>query len=313
MSTQTQENTVNKMGMIFNIQDFSVQDGPGIRTTVFLKGCPLRCRWCANPEGQVFHPELMHSRSLCKQCQRCFSLCPNGAISIDREGYPDFQREICRFCQSRECEKACIARAIKFAGELWLVEDLFQKIKTNSLFYRNSEGGVTFSGGEPFAQPEFVREFLSKSEAIGLSVGIETCGFFNWDQVEDFIDKFDFYYFDFKCHDPKLHKKVTGQTNKVILENLRRLAEVASAKIIISIPVIPGVNDSEEMMCYVAGLCKKLNISKIRLLPYHTMGAEKYRELGREYTMEKDLEINPKDLQKFQRLISTQGVDCWIE
>jgi pyruvate formate lyase activating enzyme len=299
--------------MIFDIQEYSIQDGRGIRTTVFLKGCPLRCRWCDNPEGQRPYPELMHARVLCKKHHKCFSGCRNSAIGFDPDGYPVFTRASCQVCTERVCEERCPERAIKIVGRGWTAEALYNRVRAHALFYRNSGGGVTLSGGEPLAQPEFVGEFLNLCEKTELSVGMETCGLFDWDQVKIFIGKFDFIYFDIKCLDTKLHQDVTGCGNEEILHNLTRLAGMNPSKITVTIPVIPGVNTSMEMMGEVAALCHGMSIGKVRLLPYHSFGAFKYEALGREYLMERNLSVDRSLLENYRAVIREKGIDCWIE
>ncbi|MBM4054807.1 MAG: glycyl-radical enzyme activating protein [Planctomycetes bacterium] len=303
----------NVLGSIFHIQEYSVQDGMGIRTTVFLKGCPLQCRWCANPEGQSPHSELMHSKVLCKKHYYCISKCPHGGVFPGNNGYPEFKREICKSCTERVCERACPERAIRAVGKYWTPESLYKKVSAYSLFYRNSRGGVTLSGGEPFAQPEFVEAFVNICKEAGLSVGVETCGLFDWDRVKTFITKFDFFYFDIKCLDTKIHRIVTGCGNEEILKNLARLAEIDPCKIIVTIPVIPGVNTSEEMVAEIGDHCRKLHIEKIRLLPYHPFGEFKYNALGREYLMPGNLSVNQSYLENYRTILLDKGVDCWIE
>ena len=310
---QIQKRSDKPLGLIFNIQEYSVQDGMGIRTTVFLKGCPLKCRWCAKPEGQAPHPELMHSRILCQRHHKCLSRCRHNAVSLDAEGYPVFQRAICQTCAEMTCEKACPEKAVKIVGTYWDAESLYEKISAYTLFYRNSGGGVTLSGGEPLAQPEFVETFLALCEKTGLSVGVETSGLFDWGRVETFIAKFDFIYFDMKCPDAGLHQRVTGCGNGRILENLTRLAGLDPSRIIVTIPVIPGVNTSEGMIGGIAKLCKKLNIVKIRLLPYHPFGEFKYDALGREYLMARNLSVDQPELERYRAIIVESGIDCWVE
>ncbi len=302
-----------RSGLIFNIQDFSVQDGPGIRTVVFFKGCLLRCLWCANPEGQEFYPEIMFSKTLCSGCRRCASSCSNSAVSIDEAGFPVFYRELCRKCSKTQCMDVCDAGAIKIAGKYWSAEALYKRVKTNSLFYRNSGGGVTLSGGEPFVQPEFVREFVEQCEKTGISVGAETCGLFDWNNVRNFIDKIDFFFFDIKCLDAKRHKFFTGGGNEIILENLRRLAEIEPSKLTVNITVVRSVNDSEEMLISTVELCKKNKISKLRLLPCHSLGKEKYLKLSRSYVTGSNFDVDRWELERFKEIIISRGIDCWIE
>ncbi|MFA5403892.1 MAG: glycyl-radical enzyme activating protein [Ignavibacteria bacterium] len=300
--------------LIFDIQDLSVQDGPGIRTTVFMKGCPLKCKWCSNPEGQKPYPELMHIHSLCKKSQNCIKACPYNAVSIsDSDGFPNFNRNICKDCQTRECVDSCPTRAIKFVGRYLSLEELIKKVKPNISFYKNSGGGVTFSGGEPFLQTEFIKEFINETLSFGLSVGIETCGMFDWSEVRNIAGEFDFFYFDLKCMDNDIHKSVTGSTNEKILTNLKNLAELYSEKITVSIPVIPDVNESDFQVKSIAEFCKQIGIKKIRLLPYHSLGESKYSDLGREYTMNKDLAVSTNRLNEYKSLIESYGIKCWVE
>ena len=321
-------------GLIFNIQEYSIQDGKGIRTTVFLKGCPLSCRWCSNPEGQMPYTELMHSSVLCKQCQRCVEACPQGAISIytlrkrgeskpqqsyfsKEENTNDKQikinRDSCLTCEEKICETVCPQKAIKIMGQYWSPEALYEKVKACSLFYRNSDGGITLSGGEPLSQALFVKDFLALCELSGLSVGVETSGLFHWNEVEEYIDSFDFYYFDIKCPDSQLHQYFTGCNNKLILNNLKQLSNLDSSKITVTIPVIPGFNSFAETIEQISQLCSDLNISKTRLLTYHTLGENKYNELGKTYTMESNLTLNHSDMENFRTIIINKGIDCSIE
>lgn len=307
------ERNGRELGMIFDIQEYSIQDGPGIRTTVFLKGCPLRCRWCDNPEGQMPYPEVMHSLLACKRRHKCLSGCRNSAIAPDLNGYPVFTREICRTCPERACEERCPERAIKITGRGWSAQALHDRVSACTQFYNNSGGGVTLSGGEPLAQPGFVGQFVGLCENTGLSVGIETCGLFDWDKVTAFIDKCDFVYFDIKCLDTELHQQMTGSGNEVILHNLDRVARILSAKIIVTIPVIPGINTSMQMMGEIAELCDGLGIGRVRLLPYHSFGAFKYDALGREYLMGRNLSVDRSLLEDYRGVIRERGIICWIE
>jgi len=302
--------------LIFDIQDLSVQDGPGIRTTIFMKGCPLKCKWCANPEGQKPFPELMHINALCKKTYNCVSVCPYKSVTIESasgNNFPHFSRTICKICKTRECIEACPSRALKFVGKYISIEELMKRIKPNISFYKNSCGGITFSGGEPFLQAEFIKEFINKTSSFGLSIGVETCGMFDWSEVQEIADKFDFFYFDLKCMDSDIHKSVTGSTNEKILTNLKSLAEKYSEKVIISIPVVPGVNDSEKQIKAIAEYCKSICIKRLRFLPYHSLGESKYSYLGREYTMNKDLSVSTNQLNEYKSFVESYGIRCWVE
>ncbi|MHA2272903.1 MAG: glycyl-radical enzyme activating protein [Candidatus Hodarchaeales archaeon] len=291
-----------KVGIIFDIQDYAIHDGPGIRTLIFLKGCPLRCKWCSNPEGQLFKPELMHSQVRCKKCGKCIQICPHHAVTIPPDGFPQFDRKLCRACKDKPCVKACSNHALRIAGSTITAHDLFNRVRQNSLLYRNSGGGITLSGGEPLSQPEFASAFLKHCATIGLSVGVETCGYFSWDKNSDLLMDLDFVFFDVKCVNSELHKEVTTVYNELIFQNLQKLTQLESSKIIISIPVIPGVNDSEENLLQTLEIIEQLGITKIRLLKYHNLGETKYEELGRPYPMQSGLKLEDERFANLNRL-----------
>ncbi|MHA2231898.1 MAG: glycyl-radical enzyme activating protein [Candidatus Hodarchaeales archaeon] len=290
-----------KKGIIFDIQDYAIHDGPGIRTLIFLKGCPLRCKWCSNPEGQLFKPELMHSQLRCKKCGKCVQICLHHAVTITPDEFPRINRKICLDCEDKPCVKTCPSQALRIAGSTITAHDLFNRVRQNSLLYRNSGGGITLSGGEPLTQPEFVSAFLKNCATIGLSVGVETCGFFNWENNFDLLMDLDFVFFDIKCVNSELHKEVTTVNNELILQNLQKLAQLDSSKIIISIPVIPGVNDSEENLLESLEIIQQLGITKIRLLKYHNLGKMKYEELGRLYPMQSGLKLEDERFANLQK------------
>lgn len=298
-------------GLVFNIQEYSVHDGPGIRTTVFLKGCPLRCQWCANPEGQSPHAEVLHVRSRCRHCGTCIASCPQQAIAVGPDGYPRFRREACASCETRDCVRACAAQAIRVAGERWSPKALCERVSSQIRFFRNSGGGVTLSGGEPLAQPDFVNVFLDQCERAGLKVGVETCGLWDWSRLESTVERLDFVYYDLKCVSADLHRQLTGRDNRLILSNLRRLARTR-VNVIVSYPVVPGVNTADEEPAAVAGLCRELGICAARLLPYHAFGAAKYEELDREYRMEHVRLPFPEELETIRSEFAGRGIECAV-
>jgi pyruvate formate lyase activating enzyme len=301
------------MGMIFNIQEFSVNDGAGIRTTVFLKGCPLACRWCSNPEGQSFSPDLFHNKTLCRKCLECFKSCPVYAVSKDENGFPVFKRELCSKCTTYDCIDNCSEQGIKILGEEISAKKLLDEVLTNQLFFRNSGGGVTLSGGEPLSQFEFVKEFLELCNKNGISVGVETCGHFSWDNVKNFISNFDFIYYDLKCLNPDLHKKFTESDNSIILGNLEKLTLLVKEKITISIPVVPGFNDTNEFFDEVISYCNKLELSNVRIIPYHNLGESKYSAIGLNYKMSEHTNINNEHLMKIKQKFEDKNIHCLIE
>ncbi len=299
---------------IFDIEDFATQDGPGIRTVIFFKGCTLTCRWCSNPESQNNFPEILYSADLCKKCGTCIKTCPYDAVSFDKKNDLIFNRDLCLICKEKPCISTCNYGALRIAGKKWNVDDLFEKVTVNAQYFANSGGGITLSGGEPLLQPEFVRAFVNKCTERGFTVGLETCGFFKWDQVKDFITEFDFIYFDIKCLDEELSKEHTGQSNRIILQNLQNLAKIFDPKkIILSLPLIPEITSTGENISSVIEMCKKLEISSVRLLPYHTLGKGKYAELGREYKMKDEVKITDAEVRDIQQVIENKNITCIIE
>jgi pyruvate formate lyase activating enzyme len=199
----------------------------------------------------------------------------------------------------------------RLAGDRMSVQEVFDKIKSYEVFYKNSNGGVTLSGGEPLVQDEFVREFTALCLQGGLSIGLETCGYFQWDKVKDFIHKFDFIYYDIKLLDPNDHERMTGKDNRIILENLKKLSGIIPEKITVTIPVIKDINSSAELMDEIAGLCNSLKITRVKLLPYHAMGTSKYEELGRAYKL-KATAPRHSEIEELKNIFEDKGLKCFI-
>lgn len=270
-----------KKGTIFNIQKMSIHDGPGIRTTVFFKGCPLNCLWCSNPESQKLEKEVACFQSRCVNCGYCAKGCPKGLI----EAQPPFEitnREECDLCGI--CVKECCTNAKKVVGEDYTVEELLKEILKDKSFYDSSGGGVTFSGGEPLMQSAFLIEMLMACKENGLHTAIETTGLTDTDRLLDAAALLDLIFYDVKHMDDKTHRDITGVSNEKILANLAALAKI-HANIVVRIPVIPGINDSTENLRKTADYAASLNIPTIELLPYHNLGEVKYGQLGREYAL----------------------------
>ena len=302
----------NEKAIIFDIQDYCVDDGPGIRTVVFFKGCFLRCRWCSNPESQLFESELFYSEIKCKRCRKCEKACPYSSIDFSNLEFPIINRKNCSICESKICSNICPENALRTVGYSITVLDLFNQVKKNSLLFRNSGGGITLSGGEPLANADFIREFLKKTRTIGFSVGVETCGFFNWEEVVDFIPNIDFFFFDLKIMDSKLHKALTGANNEKIHLNLKKLSQSEVEKITISVPIVPGINDYLENMEKTINLCTEFGINKIRFLKYHEWGRGKYKDLGRQYLLNKKFKLLETDLKTFETLARDAGLQVSI-
>jgi pyruvate formate lyase activating enzyme len=266
-----------RQGLIFDVKKYSINDGPGIRTTVFFKGCPLRCRWCHNPEGQSFKPEIMIRPSRClADCSKCVAACPEGAV-VRTAGVPTVDRTRCPACG--KCADVCPGQAIELVGRRLSAAELVAEVEKDRIFLEESGGGVTFSGGEPLSQPDFLLELLELCRKKEIHATVDTCGFAPPAVLESVGEKTDLFLFDLKTIEEKKHVAFTGVPNTLILENLRRLA-ARGRRVIVRIPVVPGVNDDEKNILGTAEFLRSLGtISDISLLPYHRLGRDKYKGL----------------------------------
>lgn len=266
-----------KKGVIFNIQRYSIHDGPGIRTTIFLKGCQLHCFWCQNPESQKRRPEILFSKELCTLCGRCVSACPTGASFLS-EDHSAIDREKCDGCG--ECVKICPSNARALRGEIWTVGDILKTVMRDKKFYENSGGGITLSGGDPLYQPEFALAILQSCKEAGLHTVIETCGCTSWPTMEKLLHYIDLVFYDIKCIEPAKHKKATGKSNEQILENIKKVAKLKPLRV--RVPMIPGFNDTpEDVRAIVKFVKKEIGPLEIDLLPYNNLGESKYERLDR--------------------------------
>lgn len=263
---------------IFQIQRLSVNDGEGIRTTVFFKGCQLRCRWCANPESWRFEPQLMFLPHKCSGCGLCTAICPQQANTRSADGSIHFNSSLCKLCS--QCINQCPMQARQQMGKNLSIEEVINEIKKDYLFYAESGGGVTFSGGEPYLHHEYLRELMHSCHALGIDTCTESCGYFDFAACKDIIKEMDALFFDIKIMDSNKHKHFTGQSNELILENIRQAAGI-NKNITIRVPVIKGVNDDIDNMHQLCQFLKqKTSICRIELLSYHKLGLEKMTALG---------------------------------
>jgi len=284
-------------GIVFNIQSYSLHDGPGIRTTVFLKGCPLRCVWCSNPESQRPEPEIYFDKSKCiadKGCDRCIGSCQTNAIG---NGVLDFER--CSGCLA--CASVCPSKAVSVYGERMTVSDVLDKVERESVFYRHGNGGMTLSGGEPLLQAEFAVALLQEARRRRIHTAIETCGFCNTRDLREAARYLDYIMFDIKMMDDEEHIRYTGSSNRIILENIEMLfKEYPDIPKVIRTPVIPSVNDQKEDIEGIKAFLAQYDNYTYELLAYHRFGQSKYAMLGRAYAdlPEKLDEDRLEDLRK---------------
>lgn len=257
-------------GIIFNIQKFSIHDGPGIRTTVFMKGCPLECKWCSNPESICPSPEIMVHDIRCIRCGKCKEACPEGAI-IAIEGSKRLDSDKCTRCM--ECVQVCYSRALERMGRGMSVNEVLEEVGKDSLFYQNSGGGVTLSGGEPLYQWRFTMDILQKCKERGFRTAIDTTGYASWKVMKEVLEYVDLALYDIKHVDDRRHLEGTGVSNTRILENIERTASIVRTWL--RFPVIRGFNDSPENIEAVASLASRLGVEKVSILPYHEWGKSK--------------------------------------
>ena len=302
----------NKTGeltaVITEFQRFSVHDGPGIRTLVFFKGCPLRCKWCQNPETFIAQPEIMFNSELCIGCGNCIEDCPQKAIYVNSTGMvTDWEK--CNRCG--KCTDRCYSEARRVVGKWLTVSETMKEILKDRVFFENSGGGVTLSGGEVTMYPDFATELLKELQSAGVHTAIETCGHCKWEDMQRLLAHTDLVLFDLKHSDPEKHKHFTGTDNTLILENLSRASEMGKS-IIIRIPLVPGVNDDEKTLNEMANIAKKANVTKIHLLPFHQIGEKKWEDLNLDYTFKNVESMQNKDAEAAKRILEKAGLQVNI-
>lgn len=300
----------SQSAVIVNIQGFSIHDGPGIRTVVFFKGCPLSCRWCANPECLSPSPQMGFMENLCSGCGSCLEICPNNALVLEQGKHRiDYSR--CRACG--DCRLRCYNGALTRYGELMSLAQVWDAVQRDRIFYEGSGGGVTASGGEPLLQSDFVADLFSLCREQGLSTCIETCGFVPEGAFLRVLPYTDLFLFDLKLMDTEEHKRYTGQSNEQILRNARLLIE-HDAHVLFRQPLIPGVNDAAGNIEATARFLNALGpgASKLELMPFHRLGLPKYKALNIPYTMGDVAGIDDEQSEATKDLYTHYGIDCSI-
>ncbi|MDA8235028.1 MAG: 4-hydroxyphenylacetate decarboxylase activase [Clostridia bacterium] len=305
-------------GLIFDIQGFSVHDGPGCRSLVFLSGCPLRCGWCSNPEGQELRQRVMYRTSKCnyfnRNCRRCISSCPYNAVVktgvVEQPITIDVSK--CNQCGHFECTKACIYEALALAGKWMTVGELMEIIRRDMKFWGDG-GGVTFTGGEPFHQHEFLLEVLKTCKAEFIHTSIETSAYVHTEKFLNLLQSVDVVFTDIKHMEPEMHLKGTGVRNDIILKNIRALAATDwPGLLVIRIPIIEGYNDTDENITATAEFLKEINLDIVNILPFHCMGDSKYKQLGIQYKYSDHTGPSLEKMKHVQKIFLEHNIGCFI-
>lgn len=294
---------------ILEIERFAINDGPGIRTVVFLQGCPLRCSWCSNPESQAFVPQLLHIKQKCVSCSTCAIVCPHQNITMGEE-YPIFKKRLCIDC--RQCVEFCPHSALKFAGKQTTTTQIMDVIMRDSDYYAISGGGVTFSGGEAFSQFEGLKSLLLACKEKELHTAVETCGQVNKKHIQEVFHLVDLFLFDIKHINKELLKEETNGNLDVIIGNMAYIAQQDPNKITLRVPVIPGYNFDDDTLLQIFELANKYKISQVHLLPYHNLGQDKYEQLGINYSLAHLRSLSKVDLVSYKEIAKEYNIQVQI-
>ncbi len=306
-----QEQAAGDKGLIFNLQRFSIQDGPGIRTTVFFKGCPLRCPWCSNPESIRPHPEILSRDIKCIRCGKCVEVCDQKAANISAQPRI-ILRDKCDSCMA--CAEACPAHAIERTGEYKTVDEIIKVVLKDLSLYQRTGGGLTLSGGEPLMQAQFAASLLRPAKHANMHTALDTTGFAEWPALAEVLRHTDLVLYDLKQIDDLKHLQATGISNQLILKNLRRIMAETRVAVWIRIPVIPGFNDTEGDIRSICEFVQQLprQPEKISLLPFHKFGAAKYIALGKIYPWNDAVLIPDQQMESFKRMVESCGFSADI-
>lgn len=298
----------NKKGTIFNIQKFSVNDGPGIRTTVFFKGCPLRCRWCANPESQLAKPQVLWNRANCLNCHHCIEVCSQKAFSL-QDGHIHVDPRQCKGC--KKCIKECSGNALELEGELTSVEKVLKVVLQDRDFYEESGGGLTISGGEILTQPNFAYELLLAAKEENLHTCCETTGFATPEVFDRVTEHVDYLFFDMKHWNSEKHLEGTGVSNELPLLNMKRAIKKGKT-VLPRIPVVPGFNDSLDDAEKFSKALHKAGAKKCQLLPFHQFGENKYHLLDQKYAYENLPSLHREDLENYRSVFLSNNIEAFF-
>ena len=295
-------------GVIYKIERLAVYDGPGIRTVIFMKGCPLACVWCSSPESRKQTPEIGFWREKCVSCDACVDICPSNAIEKGGDGNIIHHFDVCT--NSGNCASTCLYEARKMIGEKVTVDQVAAELEKDAVFYHRSEGGVTLSGGDPVCQPVFSARILEKAVQMGFHTAVETSAYGDWSAFAGMLNHLDLVYVDVKHMDAAVHKTLTGKNNQLILKNIQLLDEqYPNLELILRIPVIPGKNDSKDNIRKTGQFAKNLKtLKRIELLPYHRYGVSTYSVIGKKYAL-KDLDPPSLDqVEGLKAVLVSQGI-----
>ncbi len=295
--------------IVLSITRMTVHNGPGIRTLILFKGCPLRCLWCSTPESQKTDPEIAIFQNTCTHCNKCIPVCPLNAINLINDVI-NIDRSLCNNCG--KCTQVCYPEALKLLGKPMTVEELFNEAKKDMIIYKHSHGGVTLSGGEPLLDSQFTGKLLRVFKEESISVGIDTCGYVPWSNIEPFLSYIDFFLWDIKHMDAEKHRSLTGVSNQLILNNARGVSQ-RNVPIYLRLPVITGYNDSEDNIKATCEFARELtSIVELDLLPLHHLGKARYDSLNRVYHIA-DTPFVPDDtLQNMKQMVESYGLKCSI-
>ncbi|MEG0709757.1 MAG: glycyl-radical enzyme activating protein [Longicatena sp.] len=292
------------MIQVCNIERFATHDGEGIRSVIFFQGCPLRCPWCANPESQEMYTQLLYDQKKCVLCHTCERSCQQNAISFRNDQF-HWDKTRCIACKT--CEDECLQEAISFVGKAMSVEDIMVEIRKDRAYYEASNGGVSISGGEAFMQFDALMELLKVCKSEGYNVCMETCGQVSLEHLKEASPYIDTYYFDVKHVDEKKYQEVVKGNLEIVQYNLNYLTQKYHEKVVFRIPVIPGFNYEEKVLCAILDLAKDKKVKEVHFLPYHTLGKIKYDKLLREYPYTQQM-LNEKDLFKYVKIAQEKGI-----